>query len=154
MKHTNSFISHPSVGAYSLLRLRPRDTANRGHPFIKVVSLLKTFPQGGTRPPSQQLSKWSIIAARVIVAVPGIIAVFRRLQQDELWHPRQRDILQSDCHMMNYCVASAYLLALRVAGDIYTKWLWPDKETYWVVCHCIWALEENRSQCWGCFRFK
>lgn len=41
---------------------------------------------------------------------------------------------------MNYCVAWAYLLALRVACDIYTKWLWPDKETDWVVCHCSWVL--------------
>lgn len=45
---------------------------------------------------------------------------------------------------MNYCVAWAYLLELRVACDIYTKSLWPDKETAWVVCHCSWVLERKR----------
>lgn len=114
----------PPFGANSLLRLHSCDTASSGHPFIKVVSLLRTFLRGGTR-----RCKWSIIAGRVIVAVPGIVAVFMHLQQDELWQPRQRDILQTDCHMMNYYVAWAYLLALRVGCDIYTKRLWPDKET-------------------------
>lgn len=31
-----------------------------------------------------------------------------------------------------------------VACDIYTEWLWPDKEADWVVCQCFWMLDRNQ----------
>lgn len=67
---------------------------------------------------------------RVIVPVPANTAVLNSPYKDELWWPRQRDILQPDTTWWIVPLPGLILLVLRIGCDIYQK-LWPSTK---VVC--------------------